>query len=67
LTSKGWHILRFTSQQVREQMGEYCVEKVKDTIDRLGGLDVGKFKPRKFKKSTGTYQPSLFDPPEDDQ
>ena len=32
LTSKGWHILRFTSQQVREQMAEYCVEKVKDTL-----------------------------------
>jgi very-short-patch-repair endonuclease len=67
LNSKGWHVLRFTSQQVREQMAEYCVEKVKDTIDRLGGLDVGKFKPRKFKGkgSIGSYQPSLFDPPED--
>jgi hypothetical protein len=48
-------------------MAEYCVEKVKDTIDRLGGLDVGKFKPRKFKGATGSYQPSLFDPPVDEE
>jgi very-short-patch-repair endonuclease len=61
LTSVGWHILRFTSQQVREQMAEYCVPKVKDTIDNLGGLDVGKFLPRKMNRPTGTYQPSLFD------
>ncbi len=61
LTSVGWHILRFTSQQVREQMAEYCVPKVKDTIDNLGGLDVGKFLPRKLNRPTGTYQPSLFD------
>lgn len=61
LNSVGWHILRFTSKQVREQMAEYCVPKVKDTIDRLGGLDVGNFLPRKFKKPTGAYQPSLFD------
>lgn len=61
LTSVGWHILRFTSKQVNEQMSEYCVPKIKDTIDNLGGLDVGKFLPRKFKKPTGMYQPSLFD------
>jgi very-short-patch-repair endonuclease len=63
LTSKGWHILRFTSQQVREQIAEYCIDKVKETIDILGGLDIGKFKPRKFKGTRGDYQPSLFDPP----
>lgn len=61
LNSTGWHILRFTSKQVREQMTEYCVPKVKDTIDRLGGLDVGNFLPRKLKRPTGAYQPSLFD------
>lgn len=67
LTSVGWHILRFTSQQVREQMAEYCVPKVKDTIDNLGGLDVGKFLPRKLNHPTGTYQPSLFDGQHDDK
>jgi len=61
LNSIGWHILRFTSQQVREQMTEYCVPKVKDTIDNLGGLDIGKFLPRKLNRPTGAYQPSLFD------
>lgn len=61
LTSVGWHILRFTSQQVREQIAEYCVPKLKDTIDNLGGLDVGKFLPRKLNRPSGTFQPSLFD------
>ena len=67
LQTKGWHVIRFTSRQIRKEMESYCVDKVKKMIDRLGGLDVGKFKPRKLGDPTGTYQPSLFDPPEDDQ
>jgi hypothetical protein len=46
-------------------MESYCIDKIKKMIDRLGGLDVGKFKPMKFGDPIGTYQPSLFDPPGD--
>jgi very-short-patch-repair endonuclease len=66
LQIKGWHVIRFTSHQIREEMSTYCVDKIEKMVDRLGGLDIGKFKPRKFGGPKGIYQPSLFDPPEDD-
>jgi very-short-patch-repair endonuclease len=66
LQTKGWHVIRFTSHQIREEMNTYCIDKTKKMIDRLGGLDVGKFKPKKFGDTTGIYQPSLFDPPDEE-
>ena len=66
LQTKGWHVMRFTSHQIREEMNTYCIDKTKKMIDRLGGLDVGKFKPKKFGDTSGNYQPSLFDPPDEE-
>jgi len=37
LASRGWSILRFTGKQINEMMPD-CVEQVKYTIDRLGGI-----------------------------
>ncbi|MBN1545147.1 MAG: DUF559 domain-containing protein [Syntrophaceae bacterium] len=65
LQIKGWHVIRFTSHQIREEMPTYCVDKIGKMVDRLGGLDIGKFSSRKFGGPTDIYQPSLFDPPED--
>lgn len=39
LASDGWTVLRFNGDQVREKMAEYCVPKIRRTIDKLGGLD----------------------------
>lgn len=64
LGSKGWQVLRFTTRQIQEQMAEYCVPNIIDTINHLGGaLDEGKLIPRKIDKDApgGTYQMSLFD------
>ncbi|OIO90941.1 MAG: hypothetical protein AUJ92_17580 [Armatimonadetes bacterium CG2_30_59_28] len=37
LAVDGWHVLRFTEHQIREEMAEYCLPSVAQTIHRLGG------------------------------
>ena len=64
LESAGWRQLRFTARQLREQMAEYCVPKVVETINKLDGLEEeGKFMPRKIDLNTpdGSRQLGLFD------
>lgn len=61
LHANGWQTLRFTTDEIREQLETYCVGKITETIDSLGGLsEEGKFMPRRFGGEYG-YQPSLFD------
>lgn len=38
LAGQGWHVLRFNGAQIREQMADYCVPQIVNTIQRLGGL-----------------------------
>ena len=64
LESVGWRQLRFTAHQLREQMAEYCVPKVVETINKLDGLEEeGKFMPRKIDLNApdGSRQLGLFD------
>jgi very-short-patch-repair endonuclease len=64
LKSAGWQNLRFTTRQIKDQTAEYCVPKIVETINRLGGLEEeGRYMPRKIDPNTpaGTYQPGLFD------
>lgn len=64
LESVGWKLFRFTTHQIQEQMVEYCVPKIVDTINRLQGVkEEGKFMPRRIELNApeGTYQPGLFD------
>jgi very-short-patch-repair endonuclease len=37
LVTEGWRVLRFNTMQVREQMEDYCLRTVMDTVQRLGG------------------------------
>ncbi len=64
LKSVGWQNLRFTTRQIKEQTVDYCVSKIVETINRLGGLEEeGRYVPRKIDPDApaGTYQPGLFD------
>lgn len=63
LKTSGWDVIRFSSNQIQEQMAEYCLPTVIKKINTLGGIDEGKTIPRKIDLSTppGSYQPSLFD------
>ena len=38
LHQRGWYTLRFNTYHVREEMAEYCIPTIVETINRLGGL-----------------------------
>ena len=64
LITTGWEPLHFTTHQIQERTEEYCVPKIVETVNRLGGLEEeGKFMPRKIDPNApaGAYQPGLFD------
>lgn len=63
LESVGWQQLRFNAHQLREQLTEYCIPKVVETINNLNGLDEGKFMPRRINLNApdGSRQLALFD------
>jgi very-short-patch-repair endonuclease len=63
LASRGWQVLRFNTTEIREQPVEYCVSKVMDTINRLGGLDETTGVPVRYDPDDplGPRQLTLFD------
>lgn len=66
LVSRGWRVLRFNSKQINDQMVSYCMDKIKQTINKLGGLSDEGIVPRKFFSIPGgtAQQLTLFDKPE---
>ncbi len=63
LASRGWRVLRFNTTEIHEHPVNYCVSKVMDTINRLGGLDNTTGVPVRYEPSDplGPQQLSLFD------
>jgi len=63
LESVGWQQLRFTANQLQEQMAEYCMPKIVATINNLNGLEEEDFMPRKIdlQAPDGSRQLGLFD------
>jgi very-short-patch-repair endonuclease len=63
LASRGWRVLRFNTTEIHEHPVDYCVSKVMDTINRLGGLDHTTGVPVRYEPSDplGPQQLSLFD------
>lgn len=45
LQISGWQVLRFTGNQVREQMEAYCVPAIEAAVDRLGGYGTSEIYP----------------------
>ena len=61
LTAAGWKVLRFNTEQIREQTEDYCIPEVTRTITKLGGVDDG-FVPRRVdSRPDQPYQLGLFD------
>jgi very-short-patch-repair endonuclease len=62
LTADGWYVLRFNTAQIRESLSTYCVPKLTDTINQLGGLSDDGPVPRQFYATPGGIgeQLSLF-------
>jgi very-short-patch-repair endonuclease len=62
LKAAGWETLHFTSREIQEKMGSYCLPTVRDVIERFDGIDEGRIIPRKINlDDPETFQPSLFD------
>ncbi len=63
LAAAGWEVLRFDTLQIREQMTDYCVPKIVETINKLGGLDEGGLLHRRIDLNApeGSRQLGLFD------
>lgn len=61
LETRGWHVLRFNSKQVREKMEPYCIPEIQRAINQLGGLSDEGLVPRVFYPKSGATQLSLFE------
>ncbi len=63
LESAGWHVLRFNGKQIHESKATYCLRKIEETINRLGGLTSDGLVPRVFYPKNGgnPQQLSLFE------
>ena len=62
LQSDGWTLLRFNTPQVREQLSDYCVPTIAETVNTLGGVDEGNILPRRaISKPGDSYQMGLFE------
>jgi len=60
LKTEGWRVLRFNTQQVQEQMADYCVPTVVKNINRLGGLKQASSSPKKIVLADRPGQLELF-------
>lgn len=62
LETAGWSLLRFNTQQIQEKMADYCIPAIVETVNSLGGVDVGGFLPRRIDlNAPSSYQLGLFD------
>ncbi len=63
LASDGWQRLRFSGHRVREALREYCVPKIIENINNLGGVDEGNQFGRRvdLKLPGSSFQRDLFD------
>ncbi len=68
LSIKGWNIIRFNSNQIHEKTHTYCIPKIKNNINNLGGIKVDQYFSKRFEEfnEDGDYQYNFFDySPED--
>lgn len=62
LHANGWSVLRFNTGQIREGAADYCVPKVIETINAMGGLTRGDGLPQRIAQRApdGSYQMDMF-------
>lgn len=61
LQSLGWRVLRFNGKQINEGASAYCLGKIEEMINRLGGLTDEGMVPRVFYPQSQAQQLSLFE------
>ncbi len=68
LSSRGWNIIRFNSDQIREKLYTYCLPQIKNNINNQGGIKIDQYFSKRFEEfnEDGDYQYNFFDyDPED--
>lgn len=67
LGASGWTVLRFNNRRIKESLGDYCVPKITDAINRLDGLSEEGLVSHKFRTLPNgvAQQLSLFEPKAD--
>ncbi len=68
LNASGWHVLRFNSMQINEEITSYCLQNIEQAINHLGGITSEGMVPRKFFFTPEGFaqQLSLFEEPENE-
>ncbi len=61
IESRGWHVLRFNSQEIREGMATSCLPEIQKMINNQGGLSDEGLVSRIFYPRTGATQFTLFE------
>jgi very-short-patch-repair endonuclease len=62
LTSNGWNVIRFDSQQIHEKMEAYCLPTIMTNINKLGGIEFDEEAMDRFKKQNpGLSYPTYFE------
>ena len=61
IESRGWHVLRFNSKEIREGMETYCLPEIQKMINNQGGLSDDGLVPRIFYPKSNATQYSLFE------
>ncbi len=62
LTSNGWSVIRFNSEEINEKMETYCIPVIKTSINKLGGIDIDNDAVKRFlKHDPGASYPTFFE------
>lgn len=62
LETHGWKLLRFNTRQINEEMQHYCLPTIVENINKLGGVDEGRFIAHRITLDTSApTQTNLFD------
>lgn len=62
LEAVGWKVLRFSTPQIQEAAASYCIPTIRETINKLGGVQEGNLLPRRIDPDIeGAVQLGLFD------
>jgi very-short-patch-repair endonuclease len=62
LEAAGWKVLRFSTPQIHEGAASYCIPTIRQTINKLGGVEEGKLVARRIDPDVeGAVQLGLFD------
>jgi hypothetical protein len=59
LAAAGWRVLRFDSRRIEEQVQDYCLPRIANMVNQLGGVDEGKLIPRRIDLSTNNSRRQL--------